>query len=81
MRGGDFDERSFADLVREFEHVRQASIDLLQPLSDEAWLRRGVANDAEVTVRALAFIMAGHEAHHIGILKRRYLANDFGATA
>jgi hypothetical protein len=74
VQAGDFDERAFADLVNEFEHVRRATIDLLRPLSDEAWLRRGVANDAEISVRALAFIMAGHVAHHVQILKERYLA-------
>jgi len=75
VRSGDFDDRSFADLVDEFEHVRRATIHLFKPLSEEAWLRRGTASDAEVSVRALAFIIAGHETHHMQILKSRYLGN------
>ena len=76
VRGGNFDDRNFADLVAEFESVRQSTIHLFQPLSDEAWLRRGTANDDEVSVRALAFIMAGHVMHHVQILKSRYLNDE-----
>jgi hypothetical protein len=81
VKGANFDARVFADLVDEFEHVRQATIDLFKPLSDEEWLRRGIANDDEITVRALAYALAGHETHHMTILKTRYLANEAGATA
>jgi hypothetical protein len=49
---------------------------MFRHLDEEAWHRRGMANDAEVSVRALAYIMAGHELHHVGILKTRYLANS-----
>lgn len=81
VNGADFDSRNFADLVDEFEHIRRSTIHLLRPLSDEEWLRRGTANDNEISVRALAFILAGHETHHMTILKNRYLANEAGATA
>ncbi|HXD32536.1 MAG TPA: DinB family protein [Pyrinomonadaceae bacterium] len=81
VTGANFDARNFADLVDEFEHVRKSTISLFKPLSDEEWLRRGTANDNEITVRALAFILAGHETHHMGILKTRYLANEAGASA
>jgi uncharacterized damage-inducible protein DinB len=81
VNGADFDARTFADLVDEFEHVRRATIHLFKPLSDEEWLRRGTANDNEVSVRGLAFILAGHETHHMSILKSRYLATESGATA
>lgn len=76
VRGGNFDEHNFADLVDEFENVRRASILLFKPLSEEAWLRRGTANDDEVSVRALAHIMAGHVTHHLQILRSRYLADE-----
>jgi uncharacterized damage-inducible protein DinB len=66
-------DRSLASLVDEFEYIRRSTIALLAPLSDEAWARRGVASDNEVSVRALAYIIAGHVAHHIGILRSRYL--------
>ena len=69
----DFDSCTLADLSAEFEHLRRSNIHFFQGLSDEAWNRRGTANDAEVSVRALAYIIAGHEAHHVQILKTRYL--------
>jgi hypothetical protein len=65
--------RTVQSLAAEFEHVRAATLDLVRGLDDAAWSRAGVANGNEITVRALAHIMAGHEAHHIGILRGRYL--------
>jgi hypothetical protein len=76
VRGGNFDDRNFKGLIDEFENVRRSTIHLFQPLSDEAWMRRGIANDDEVSVRALAFIIAGHLTHHNQILKSRYLAQE-----
>jgi hypothetical protein len=73
MAGVDFDSRTLASLADEFESVRAATLHLLRHLTPEAWARRGVASDNEVTVRALAYIIAGHEAHHVGILRERYL--------
>jgi hypothetical protein len=70
---GPFAHVSIADLASELEHIRRASICLFAALSEEAMARRGVANQAEVSVRALAFIMAGHETHHVDILRTRYL--------
>jgi hypothetical protein len=52
--------------------VRAGSIALFKSLQKEAWQRRGVANKNEVSVRALAFIVAGHELHHRLILEERY---------
>ncbi len=73
MAGADFDARTLSDLLDEFEAVRAATLHLLRHLSPEAWARRGVASDNEVTVRALAYIIAGHEAHHVRVLRERYL--------
>jgi uncharacterized damage-inducible protein DinB len=73
MAGVDFDARTLASLADEFEAVRNATLQLLRHLSPEAWARRGTASDNEVTVRALAYIIAGHEAHHVRILRERYL--------
>jgi hypothetical protein len=73
MAGVDFDARTLADLAEEFEAVRSATVQLLRHLSPEAWARRGTASDNEVTVRALAYIIAGHAAHHVRILGERYL--------
>src|SRR6266481_8293627 len=72
VRGGGFGGRTLADLAEEFGHVRNASVALYRSLGKEAWSRRGVANKNEVTVRALAFITAGHELHHRRILDERY---------
>jgi uncharacterized damage-inducible protein DinB len=73
VRAGNFGKRSLSDLADEFEHVRRANLLLLRSLDDEAWLRRGVANDSEVSVRALAYILAGHETHHMQIIREKYL--------
>jgi uncharacterized damage-inducible protein DinB len=65
-------ERTLGDLTEEFALVRGASIALFRSLREEAWERRGVASNNEVTVRALAYITAGHELHHRRILEERY---------
>ena len=72
VRAGGFGDRSLADVAEEFALVRGASSALFRSLGTEAWTRRGIANKNEVTVRALAFIIAGHELHHREILKERY---------
>jgi uncharacterized damage-inducible protein DinB len=72
VRNGVFGDRLLADLAEEFAAVRSASIALFRSLREEAWLRLGVANEKEVTVRALAYITAGHQMHHRGILEEHY---------
>jgi hypothetical protein len=74
VRSGGFNERPLTSLVEEFAHVRSASLALFRSLGPEAWLRRGTANKNEVSVRALAFITAGHELHHRRILEERYFS-------
>jgi uncharacterized damage-inducible protein DinB len=73
VAGGNFAERSMSDLIEEFEHVRRASLSLFRHLNAEAWTRNGEASDNQISVRALAHIIAGHETHHIRILRERYL--------
>jgi|SRR5579864_8077813 len=72
VRHGNFDNRSVSSLAREFEQVRRATISLFRNLEPEAWERRGKANNVKVSVRALAYIIAGHELHHKAVLKDRY---------
>jgi len=72
VKTGNFPARALAELVEEFTAVRRASIVLLRSFDAAAWLRRGVANQKEISVRALAFILAGHERHHRRILQERY---------
>ncbi len=78
-----FDENGFArlaghdgvsltQLLDEFAAVRAASLHLLRHLPPAAWQRNGIASGKEISVRALAFIMAGHVAHHLRILRERY---------
>ncbi len=59
-------------LVEEWVAARQASISMFRNLPAEAWTRRGTASDNEVSVRALAFIIAGHERQHVETLHNRY---------
>ncbi|HWP44843.1 MAG TPA: DinB family protein [Blastocatellia bacterium] len=72
MNGG-FNDRQISDLGKEYEAVRKASISLFEGLGEQAWARRGSANESEVSVRALAWIISGHELHHKGVIRTRYL--------
>jgi DinB superfamily len=65
------DARALADLIEEYELVRRSTLSLLESFPEAAWDRRGTANDHPVSVRALAFIVAGHERHHAVILRKR----------
>jgi len=71
---GSFDARPLADLAAELDAVRRATIALFRGFDAAALARKGTANNNEVTVRALAWIVAGHERHHVAILRERYLA-------
>jgi uncharacterized damage-inducible protein DinB len=73
VQSAGFGERSLSDLAEEFEHVRRANLSLFRHLDTEAWARHGEASDNLVSVRALAHIIAGHETHHMRILRERYL--------
>jgi hypothetical protein len=73
IKNANFDNCHLSDLVKEFEFIRKSSIALLRHLPEEAWLRSGVASDNEVSVRALAYMLAGHELHHLNVLSERYL--------
>jgi hypothetical protein len=73
IRNARFNEYTLADLIEEFEAVRRSTVLLFRPLQDDEWMRRGVANHKEITVRAIAWITAGHELHHRTILRERYL--------
>ena len=73
VRNSKFDAYPVAELASELDSVRRASVFLFKHLEEPAWMRRGIANNAEVSVRALAYIIAGHELHHRQILLARYL--------
>jgi uncharacterized damage-inducible protein DinB len=71
--GARADDYSWASHVADFRDVRNATLSLFQKLPQEAWSRKGVASGNSVTVRALAYIIAGHVSHHIAIMQERYL--------
>jgi hypothetical protein len=68
-----FHDRALTDLVAEFRVIRESSLHFFRNLPDEAWPRRGIASGNPFTVRALAYITAGHVEHHMTILRERYL--------
>jgi len=73
VRNAPFARRPLEDLIEDYIAVRRATVSLFRNLDEPAWSRRGVANKNEVTVRALAYIIAGHELHHRKILEEKYL--------
>ncbi|HVS80367.1 MAG TPA: DinB family protein [Pyrinomonadaceae bacterium] len=72
MLSAPYDQIDLEDLLSEFRLVRLSNIAMLRNLDEQAWMCLGTANDAQVSVRALAFIMAGHVRHHMGVLRERY---------
>jgi hypothetical protein len=68
------DQRSLGSHVDEFRAVRAATLKLFEELPPEAWTRRGTASGNPFSVRALAYIAAGHVAHHMTIIRDKYLA-------
>lgn len=74
VRNGPFGRAPLAEIVEDYIAVRRATLTLLRNLDEAAWRRRGVANKNEITVRALAYVIAGHEVHHRRILEEKYFA-------
>ena len=71
---GGFDRRTLADLSEELAAVRQATLLLFRHFDAAALACRGTASGNPVSTRAIAYIIAGHERHHVEILKTRYAA-------
>jgi hypothetical protein len=69
---GRFDRRPFASILEEFSAVRGGTLALFTSLDEQAWARQGTANASPISVRALGWIIAGHELHHMAILRERY---------
>jgi hypothetical protein len=72
VRHANFDEWRLGDLSEAYALARRATIVFFRNLPEDAWTRRGVANGHDVTVRGLAWTIAGHELHHMKVLKERY---------
>lgn len=73
MAAAAADARSLSGHVDEFRTVRAGTLSFFRNLPEVAWMRRGTASDNPFTVRALAFLAAGHAAHHTAIVRARYL--------
>src|SRR6266849_4153908 len=73
VRNGPFARRPLSDLIEDYIAVRRATVSLFRNLDGPAWTRRSTAAGNEVTVRALAYIIAGHELHHRRIIEEKYL--------
>lgn len=69
-----FDDRTLASLIAEFEAVRAATVPFFDALFADEWTRHGTASGKGMSVRALAWVIAGHELHHLDVLKTRYLS-------
>jgi len=65
--------RSLKKIADEMQHLRTSTLDLFEGFTEEMLLRKGIANNNEMSVMALGFIIAGHETHHRNVLKERYL--------
>jgi uncharacterized damage-inducible protein DinB len=75
VRQGNFDNRSLQNIATEYDALRNANISMFNSLTKEQTLQKGTANKATVSVRALAYIIAGHERHHLNILEEKYGIN------
>lgn len=72
VRDSNASSRKISDLLEEFVAIRRATIALVRSLDDASWLRRGVASGKQVSVLAIAFIIAGHALHHRNIFQEKY---------
>lgn len=74
VRNGPFASAPLPEIIEDYIAVRRATLTLLRNLEAPAWTRRGTANNNEVSVRAIAYTIAGHELHHRRILEEKYFA-------
>lgn len=79
-----YDENNYARLaaydriplpkaLEQYNHLRASTIALLEQIPDDAWARTGTVNAKTISLRALAYIMPGHELHHMNVIAERYL--------
>ena len=73
VEAAGFEQRTLDDLLAEYRTVRASTIALFNSMTGQQWLRRGIANGYEASVRGLAFHIAAHELHHLRIVRERYL--------
>jgi hypothetical protein len=78
VRNGPFARVALAEIIEDYIAVRRATLTLLRNLDEAAWMRRGTASKNAVSVRAIAFTIAGHELHHRKVLEEKYFAASRG---
>lgn len=81
IAAANFDAHRWEDLIAEFDHVRRSTVLFFDGLTPEESTRSGTASGGAVTVRALGYIVAGHELHHMRIVRERYLKPGAGTSA
>ena len=74
VAGAEANNVTWANLIEEFRSVRLATLSFFRNLPSVAWSRTGVASENPFTVRALAYIIAGHTNHHERVIRKRYLS-------
>lgn len=73
IENSNYTNAQFAELIEEYVYLRKSILLMLRGFSEEMWTRKGIASNNPVTVRAIAYILAGHTLHHISIIKERYM--------
>jgi uncharacterized damage-inducible protein DinB len=73
VAGAEADRVRLADHLEEFRQVRLSTLTLYRNLPPAAWMRTGTANGKTFTVRAMAFLIAGHAEHHLSLFREKYL--------
>ena len=73
IKNGNSENLSFNQIVEDLVNVRRSTISFFKSCSDDMLMRKGLANNGSVTVRAIGYIIAGHQLHHLNVIKERYL--------
>lgn len=72
-KNSNANERDFEEILEEYDCVRKATVSLLKSFTNEMLQNIGVSSNMNVTVNAIIYMLAGHEIHHVKVLKERYL--------
>lgn len=73
VQQSNFEGRTLLSIANEFASIRAATLSLFHSVDGDMWMRRGTANNVEFTVRAMPYIIGGHELHHMAVVRTRYL--------
>ena len=72
-RFAGYDRIPLSMILKQYHHLRASTIALLEQIPDGAWTRTGTVNNKSISLRALAYIMPGHELHHLNVIAERYM--------